>query len=49
MDIGAVYGLSLTKLLEKEVFIAACHLMFPFEYSKGITLVFNNSVIKTTR
>jgi len=34
--IRAVYRFSFTKVLEKEVCIAACHLMFPIEYSKGL-------------
>jgi len=47
--IRAVYGFSLTKIFEKEVCITACHLMFHIEHSKGITLVFNNIVIKKRR
>ena len=46
VNIRAVYGFSFTKICEKEVCIAACHLMFPIEYSKRITFVFNNIVIK---
>jgi hypothetical protein len=46
VNIRAVYGFSFRKMCEKEGCIAACHLVFPIEHSKRITLVFNNIVIK---
>jgi hypothetical protein len=46
VNIRAVYRFSFTKICEKELCIATCHLVFPVEYSKLITLVFNNIVLK---